>query len=460
MRRFYQKQKVEETTEDIILKKKRGKLSSSSDSDSDSKNSSEKKKSKKKINNKKSKSHTKEKKRKPSVSSKSSSSSRSSSRSSISSSKSRSSSSKSRSNSNSSDSDKRNKKKSRIKYGYESDNEAKNAPYLKENKILDNKIKDCYAAFYLDNTFCVFHTINNGLYLVYCDKRNAMICFDLINVQKISEIKNAHNHDISNFKHFLDKPNKRDLILSISPNDNNVRLWNLNTLEILLDIKDVNKEGSLYSACFLFKNNKLYIVTTNCSYLSYPEPIKIFNNRGYKIKEVKDSNDNTYFIDVYYDTKNDKSYIITGNNKNIKSFDSKEYSVYNEYCDINRFDHSSIIIYDKDIKQVKMIESCTDGKIRIWDFHTAEIIKRIKVSDIFIYGMALWDDNYLFVGCKDNQIKLLELNSGKKVAEILGHTNEVVTCKKVHLPKYGDCLITQGLYEKEIKLWVSKKLKI
>ena len=33
-----------------------------------------------------------------------------------------------------------------------------------------------------------------------------------------------------------------------------------------------------------------------------PSPIKIFNFQGQKIDEIKDSEDQTFFIDTYYDT--------------------------------------------------------------------------------------------------------------------------------------------------------------
>jgi len=39
----------------------------------------------------------------------------------------------------------------------------------------------------------------------------------------IKEIKNYHNEYINNFRHYLDKINKRDLIISISPDDSNIR---------------------------------------------------------------------------------------------------------------------------------------------------------------------------------------------------------------------------------------------
>ena len=71
------------------------------------------------------------------------------------------------------------------------------------------------------------------------------------------EIKNAHNKVIANFRYHLDNKNKRDLIISISPEDNNIKLWNINNLECLLNLSNIYEEGLINSACFLedYNNN-------------------------------------------------------------------------------------------------------------------------------------------------------------------------------------------------------------
>ena len=42
-----------------------------------------------------------------------------------------------------------------------------------------------------------------------------MICYDLNNQRKINETKNIHDAYITNFRHYLDEINKRDLVLSL-----------------------------------------------------------------------------------------------------------------------------------------------------------------------------------------------------------------------------------------------------
>ena len=138
-----------------------------------------------------------------------------------------------------------------------------------EDKSLDNKylikdlISDSYCKYWQDNTFTVFTSINKIMYLIYTNENNSIICYDLIDNNKIIEIKKAHNQFIHNFKYFLDYINKRDLLISISSDDNNLKLWNISNFECILNLKKINNIGWLNSVCLLTENNKIYIVTSN-----------------------------------------------------------------------------------------------------------------------------------------------------------------------------------------------------
>ena len=91
-------------------------------------------------------------------------------------------------------------------------------------------------------------------YIIYTNENRSIISYDLINNKKINEIKNAHSELITNLRHYSDKINKRDLIISISSKNNNIKLWNINTFECLLNLENINNNGLLFSACF-FNNN-------------------------------------------------------------------------------------------------------------------------------------------------------------------------------------------------------------
>ena len=76
-----------------------------------------------------------------------------------------------------------------------------------------------YADYGLDNTFVVFNSFNNILYLVYSTIKKSIICYDLRNNALISEMKNCHLNYITNLRYFRDKIKKIDIIMSISNED-------------------------------------------------------------------------------------------------------------------------------------------------------------------------------------------------------------------------------------------------
>ena len=322
-------------------------------------------------------------------------------------------------------------------------------------RFVKDLTNDSYALD-LDNIFCVFKSIDEIIYLIYSNEEGSIISFKLIDNKKINEIKNAHNFYITNFRHYLDIKNQRDLILSLSSDDSNIKLWNINCLECLLNINLIKENGYLYSVCFLNDNNQNYIITS----YSIFESIIVIDFRGNKIKEINDSQNKTYFIDIYYDNLLYKIYIITGNDGYVKSYDYNENKIYHKYFDnLNNIEEScicnSIIINDKQ-DLIKMIESNEDGNIRIWNFHSGELLNKIKLGNIKLFGICLWNSKYLFVGCANKKIKLLELKNGKIIKNLDGHNECVTTLKKIVHPQFGNCLISQSL-DNTIKLWINKR---
>ena len=315
-----------------------------------------------------------------------------------------------------------------------------------------NIINDSFLHYALDNTFSIFKSINNISYIVYSTKKKSIISYNIITNQKISEIKNAHNEYITNFRHYLDKNKKMDLIISISSEDNNIKLWNIINWTIICDIKLINNKGYLHSACFLNIKDKdsTYIITSNDNY-GNSEFIKVFNFNGKKIKEIGSSNERTFFIDTYYDNKFNIYYIITGNYSYVKSYNYNENKIYHKYFDTesNLEDHDSIIIINnKDI--IKMIESSEDGILRIWNFHTGLLLNRIISSDSKLFGICLWNNNFLLVGSDDKTLKVVDINR-KILISNLFQKYSIINMKKFEHSIYGECLIIHD-WHNQIKL--------
>jgi hypothetical protein len=62
------------------------------------------------------------------------------------------------------------------------------------------------------------------IYLIHSNVEQSIIYYDLNNLRKVTEIINTHMKPISSFRHFSDEVNKRDLIMSVSCDDNNIKI--------------------------------------------------------------------------------------------------------------------------------------------------------------------------------------------------------------------------------------------
>ena len=336
-----------------------------------------------------------------------------------------------------------------------------NNPPFKKFKLYKDLTKDSFCTLDLDNSFIVFKSIDNILYLIYSNEEKSIISYNIIDNKKINEIKNAHNKKVFSYRHILDTKNERDLIISISC-DQNIKLWNINNFECILDLTNINKNGWIYSACFLNNNDNIYIITSNSNYFDQNiEPIKIYDLNGNKISEINDSNYNTYFINSYYDTKFNKNFIITGNAGYTTSFDFNKNKIYHQYID-NENDieyactHDSIIVILDNEGITKLIESSVDGHIRIWNFHTCILFNKIKICNSALYGLCLLNEEYLFIGCEDKTIRILKLSNGRIMDHnLIGHKRDVIAIKKIIHPEFKECLLSQGLQKDQIKLWIN-----
>ena len=284
-----------------------------------------------------------------------------------------------------------------------------------------------------------------------------MICYNLKNHKKIIEIKNFNEEYITNYRHYLDTNNKRDLIMTLYWQINNIKIWNVYNWEIILNIEKVNNYGFINSACFLKDKNRIYIITSNCNYESSSEPIKIYDFNGNKINEIINSEEKTLFVDVYYDELLSKNFIISCNFNHVKTYNFQNNKLYQKYYDnMNEGHHSATI--NKNDNVVQLIESCIDGNIRIWDFHSGLLLNKIKVCEnYFLYGLCLWNKKFLFIGCGDNTIKLIDLEKKLAIKNLIGYNMEVLTIKKIIHPEYGECIICQGFLTEPIKVIINEK---
>ena len=138
---------------------------------------------------------------------------------------------------------------------------------------------------------------------------------------------------------------------------------------------------------FFKYNNQNYIATCNDE-----DSIKVFDFKGNKIKEINDSKDSAFFIDIYYDNNLFKNYIITGNEGYAKSYEYNVNKLYHKYSENDNIKGHMSIIINKKKEIIKLIESCCDGNIRIWNFHSGILLKKIKVSNEGLREICMWNN--------------------------------------------------------------------
>jgi len=216
--------------------------------------------------------------------------------------------------------------------------------------------------------------------------------------------------------------------MSISHKDNNIKIWNVYNWECILNLQDINKKGFLFSGGFLNSNNQNYIITSNLNYIDNPEAIKIFDFNGNKIKEIKNSNENIFFIESFYDYKTSKNYIIASHKNYVKSYNYNDNKLYKKYYENKNGLHKTFFLISNE-EIIKLIDSCQDGNIRIWNFHSGLLLNKIKVNRC-LNDICLWNNNFIFVGAnqsfnkkdfEDNTIKLVDLKKRKIIISLSGH---------------------------------------
>ena len=278
-------------------------------------------------------------------------------------------------------------------------------------------------------------------------------------IEKISET--AHSNSISNFEYFYDSANKKEIIMSLSYFDGNLKLWEFMRWQCLINIKNqFYLYGYIYSACIFKENQSNFFVVSN--WVDYDnnkscnvDSIKVyeFNLREYKqIKIIDNSKYNTLLIKTFKDNYN--NYIISSGKSEIRAYDYNKNELFKQYKDDNNSSIFSFTVY-KGKENIKLIGSCDSfigNYIKIWDFLSSDILNKIKIDSINIRGICLLNEKYSLIACGDNSIKIVELEKGLIIKSFKEHKNRVCCIKKIILPKYGKCFLSHG-FDERIILW-------
>lgn len=330
-------------------------------------------------------------------------------------------------------------------------------------------------------TFILFQSVNKKSYIIYIkvnkgydsshnyQEKKMIACYDIINEQMIFGIKNPHSDDIEDIKHILDKKNKRDLMISISPTT--IKIWNFKNMQVLYVINK-QYQDKIFSNIINIINNDDYIHINEAISSSN---IITYNIDGQKIGTIKNYK-KILNIESFTDSKTKKSYMIVNYNDCLVSFDHDKNKQYVKYCH-DTYNERFKIIIKEDGDNIKLIGlGCNYPFIIIWDFHSGkklcDIYLKEKIKSNFILGINnsfLWDNKYLCL-CftRSHKFNLLNFNlfecslklfDLKKyvICEDVMFINErnIWKIERFEHPLYGDCLITQYSAVK-IEIWKLK----
>ena len=305
-----------------------------------------------------------------------------------------------------------------------------------------------------DNIMAVFNSIDDRLYVVY--SRNAsIILFNIKDQKKQLEIKLSTRINVIN--HYFDKTNKRDLLAASDGLD--IKIWNINTVECLSNIiiprylfDHLHKWPKKIQTLFFINNkNNIYI---NIAFPFNDLPMQVYDLEGNKIKKVNINLEQINYMSSFTDKK--KSYFFACGNQFVKSFDFEKNEVYKKYIYDKNNNYTHAVINDYDT--IKKLISCNlNGGIKIWNFHSGQILNEIEVINHEILNFCLWNNDYLFAACGNNPFILVDL----KKKTIIGNYGEKedgpISLKKGINDKCGKCLITLHNKTGKINLWLINK---
>jgi WD40 repeat protein len=310
-------------------------------------------------------------------------------------------------------------------------------------------INDSYCPIFIDNSFVVFESIKSMAYVIYSTKNKYIVAYNLTYREIESKIPSNHSEYISNLKYCFNSFINKELIMSISFKDSQLKIWRFEDWQCIVDIKNVYSTGYLYSACFLNKKNNYYFVTSNWNESKFAELIRVYDYNKNIIKSIKNSKYNSFSIKALYNKED--TYILVCNEDNIKSYDYNKNDLYKLYKDSYCFCKLLSFLIYKNNQKYKILGSCHDNLIRVWDFYTGKLINKIKYDLNELRGIITYNENIL-IGVEDNLIQFIDLKNHKKIKTLYKHEDKICSIQKKLLKNYGSCIFSQS-FDNKIIFW-------
>lgn len=325
---------------------------------------------------------------------------------------------------------------------------------------------DCICT--LNESFDVFKSIkDNNTYLIISNKENNNIEIIDIYSKKILKSIEGNNSKFILIKYYLNPKKQKEYLITvdikgiikiISISDN------YNIMSTITSPKEFQNMWLFINCALLFniqinsQKMDILIVSSRTRYME-EHPTKIYNiYNGLLLKDVSNTEKNqTRFIIPWYNEMNDQYYIIECCEDLLVIVNILHNEIYAKLEEERFKSYSSGFVHKKDdVDYLYVSTSCSE--VSIWNLIDKKLVKKIIISKIYnnirLYGLILWNENYLIVMDDTNKaIKIIDLREDKIISYIKHKHKSSVRCiKRIKHKDFGECLLTAG-DDNKIKLW-------
>ena len=331
--------------------------------------------------------------------------------------------------------------------------------------FIENIYTKCDSDYGLNESFDIFKSeLNGNNYLIVANKNNNNI--DIINIESNKLIKSIKNNP-SKFiyiKYFQKIEAKKNYLITINIK-NAINIYefseenNFERINLLLTIitkKEFNNTFNFINGTLIFNikiNSKLFDILLVSSRARYMEeyPTLIYNiKNGQELKEISHTKKNmTRFMIPWYNKNDDNYYLIELCEELLIVINILYNNIYAKLDEEKFKSFNTGFVHElNDIDFLFVADSC--GQIQVFNLFTKEICFKIDVrknkSNIRLYGLILWNYNYLIVNDDNNKsIIVIDLKNKYIIGSTYNEHNDSVRCiKRIRHKKYGECLITGG----------------
>ena len=324
---------------------------------------------------------------------------------------------------------------------------------LREESIIPNKFEfnktistEIFKKNFYNNRTCIFvsHDDDN-VYVAFGENSLNLIGYDINEDEKFTIYEKLYENFFDSCRHFYDKENERDLIITASL-DCHVKVihFKREKSEKIIDLNfQANEKVIINTACFL---NGIILVPFSSSTKG---TIKFYNMEEEYISELEQNVGFILGLSIYYEEKNQINYILIANCKGILSYNMEMSSINSFIQKMAKEEKEECCFGEAYIvrkgKNLLLLAPCFSFQtLFIWDFIKEDLIQKFATPS-GISDICLQSNNYIFAALdkstKDN-FALIDIGKREIVKSFKKDIN--FGCAEIKVLKYasGNYLIT------------------